>query len=251
MQEKVSADTLAKQADVANAADRALADLPEEYSRLGGGQRYVACAFYTSNYLPQVLSLKASLEAHGVNHYFKLYERAATWEATTRLKAAFVEHCLKKFPNKDILYVDADAVMRQLPTFLDTVNTDLALLFHPKKSKRSPSMRISLGTFFIRNTPGGHRFAELWASQEANSAYLTCDDDMIINVFDELVGVSMTVLPQTYYKIFDKPGENPVFEHFQASRGQFKWRRVIKKAKRRLTLIAIVAAISFGIYYFT
>jgi hypothetical protein len=237
--------------DASSASEGATAHLPDEYTWLGGGQRYVACAFYTSSYLPQVLSLKASLEAHGVNHYFKLYERAATWEATTRLKAVFVDHCLKKFPDKDVLYVDADAVMRQLPAFLDTVNTDLALLFHPKKSQRSPSMRISLGTFFIRNTPGGRRFAELWAAQEANAEYLTCDDDMIINVFDELVGVSMTVLPQTYYKIFDKPGEEPVFEHFQASRGQFKWRRVIKKAKRRLALFAVVAAIAFGIYYFT
>jgi hypothetical protein len=226
------------------------ATLPEEYAWLDGGQRYIACAFYTQNYLPQVLSLKASLEAHGVNHYFKLYERAATWEATTRLKAVFVDHCLKKFPDKDILYVDADAVMRQLPKFVETVTSDLAILFHPKKSPRSPTMRISLGTFYIRNTPGGRRFAELWAAQEANAAYLTCDDDMIINVFDQLVGVSMTVLPQTYYKIFDKPGEEPVFEHFQASRGQFKWRRVIKKAKRRLTLLAAVGAIAFAVYYF-
>lgn len=205
------------------------APLAEEYAWLEGGQTYVACAFYTPNYLPQLLSLKASLEAYGINHYFKRYDRAVTWEATTRLKAGFVRHCLAKFPDRDVLYVDADAVMRQKPAFIDTVKTDLSLLFHPVKGRRHPMMRISLGTFFIRNTPGGRQFADLWASQEAKAETRTCDDDMIIAVFDKLTGVSITVLPATYYKVFDQQGEAPVFEHFQASRGQVKIRDTMRR----------------------
>jgi hypothetical protein len=208
--------------------------LPEEYAWLSGGQGYVACAFYTPNYLPQLLSLKASLEAHGINHYFKRYERAASWEATTRIKAAFVQHCLGKFPERDVLYVDADAVVRKKPVFLDTVTTDLSLLFHPVKARRHPMMRISLGTFFIRNTPGGRKFADLWAAQEGKAGITTCDDDMIIAVFDKLTGVSMTVLPATYYKVFDQPGEDPVFEHFQASRGEVKIRNTVRKTLQKV-----------------
>ena len=207
--------------------------LSPEYAWLDGGQSYVACAFYTPNYLPQLLSLKASLEAHGINHYFKLYERAATWEATTRIKAQFVKHCLEKFPARDVLYVDADAVVRQHPSFIDTIKTDIALLFHPVKARRHPMMRVSLGTFFIRNTGGGRKFANLWASQEAIAKLTTCDDDMIIAVFDQLTGVSMTVLPRTYYKVFDQPGEDPVFEHFQASRGEVKIRNTVRKTLQK------------------
>ena len=40
----------------------------------------------------------------------------------------------------------------------------------------------------------------------------------------------------------------PVIEHFQASRGQFKWRRVIRKGTRILKAIAIVAALVAGWY---
>ena len=219
-------------------------ELPEEYKWLDGGQSYVACAFYTPNYLPQLLSLKASLEAHGINHYFKRYERAVSWEATTRIKAAFVRHCLDHLPQYDILYVDADAVVRQKPVFLDTVKTDLSLLFHPVQTRRHPVMRISLGTFFIRNTAGGRRFAQLWADQEAKAKLTTCDDDMIIGVFDQLTGVSMTVLPATYYKVFDQPGEQPVFEHFQASRSQVK----IRNTKRRMwQLTAWAVGIILGV----
>jgi hypothetical protein len=93
-------------------------------------------------------------------------------------------------------------------------------------------LRISGGTVFIRNTPGGRRFAELWKSAEKNCSTLTLDEDMIYMAFHDMAGVSIAVLPPSYYKIFDKPGVEPVIEHFQASRGQFKWRRVIRKAKR-------------------
>ena len=74
--------------------------LEEEYAWLEGGQPYVACAFYTPNYIEQITSLKRSLEAQGINHFFKRYQRGATWEATTRLKPVFVDYALKKFPEK-------------------------------------------------------------------------------------------------------------------------------------------------------
>jgi hypothetical protein len=225
--------------------------LPPEYLWTGGGQSYIACAFYTPNYLPQLLSLKASLEALGINHYFKQYERAATWEATTRLKAQFVKHCLERHPGHDILYVDADAVLRKRPEFVETVGTDVSLLFHPKATRRHPMLRISLGTFFIRNTPGGRLFAELWAAQEDLATQTTCDDDMIIGVFDKLTGVTITVLPATYYKVFDQPGEEPVFEHFQASRSQPKIRnrrrRAMQIAGWTVVGLAVAGAVAFGL----
>jgi hypothetical protein len=219
-----------------------------EHAWLEGGQSYVACAFYTPNYLPQLLSLKASLEAFGINHYFKLYDRAATWEATTRIKAQFVKHCLEKFPGRDVLYVDADAVLRQQPTFIDTIKTDMGLLFHPVKARRHPMMRISLGTFFIRNTEGGRKFATLWAGQESKAQLTTCDDDMIIAVFDQLTNVSITVLPRTYYKVFDQPGEDPVFEHFQASRGEVKIRNTVRKTLQKTAWAVGILAVGYLVW---
>ena len=69
---------------------RVQTELPEDYAWLEGGQRYVVCAFYTPNYLDQIQTLKASLEALGLNHYFKRYEPRGGWEANTRIKAEFV-----------------------------------------------------------------------------------------------------------------------------------------------------------------
>lgn len=216
-------------------------DLPDELARLEPGQSYVACAFYTPNYLPQVLSLKRSLEEHGIGFYLKRYERLATWEATTRLKPQFIVHCIDRFPGKDILYLDADAVVRRPLDFFDGLEADVSLLFHPMKIGRTHCLRLSGGTVFVRNTEGGRKFARAWAAQEEKCGPLTLDEDMIYMAFSELEGVTIAVLPQTYYKIFDRPGSEPVIEHFQASRGQFKWRRLIRKARRVGTGVAVVA----------
>ncbi len=214
------------------------ARLPEEYAWLQGDQSFVACAFYTPNYLEQVLSLKASLERLGINHYFRRYERGATWEATTRLKPVFVHHALERFPDKDVLYLDADAVVRRPLDFFDTVATDVSILFHHVRAGGTNYLRISAGTVFVRNTDGGRRFATLWKEAEQHCGPLTLDEDMIYMAFTDMAGISITVLPPSYVKIFDKPGEMPVIEHFQASRSQFKWRRLIRKARRAGLIVA-------------
>jgi len=219
-----------------------LSELPEEYVWLEGGQAFIACAFYTANYLPQILSLKCSLEALGINHYFKRYERAATWEATTRLKPVFVAHCLERFPNKDVLYLDADAVVRKPLDFFGSLQTDICILFDPTKLGGKSCLRIAAGTLFIRNTEGGRRFSRLWKDAERFCKPLTLDEDMIYMAFEDMSGITMTVLPPAYSKIFDKPGVEPIIEHFQASRGQFKWRRLIRRARRAGMMVGGAAA---------
>jgi len=208
--------------------------LPEEYVWTGGGQPYIACGFYTPNYLPQILSLKASLEAHGINHFLKRYDPRGGWEANTRMKPVFVCYCLEKFPGTDIVYLDADAVVRKPLAAFDAMTSDVTMLFHPTFEYGRWYLRISAGTLAIRNTPGGRRFANLWAAGEAKAKKTTVDEDMVYMAFDDMVGVSITVLPKDYYKIFDAPGSDPAIEHFQASRGQSK----IRKNRRRALQIA-------------
>ena len=219
--------------------------LPAEYSWLEGDQSYVACAFYTPNYMPQILSLKASLEKFGINHYLKRYDRLATWEATTRLKPVFVDHCLEKFPRLNVLYLDADAVVRQPMRFIDGLgdDVDISIAFQPLKVGRTNYLRISAGALFVRNNERGRTFARAWKDAEKDCTPLTLDEDMIYMSFDTLQGATVAVLPPSYYKIFDRPGVEPVLEHFQASRQQFKWRRLIRKARR----VGIGAAIAAGV----
>jgi hypothetical protein len=236
--------TAASAALPASGAVEGRARLPSEYAWLGGGQSYIACAFYTESYIPQITALKRSLEEQGISHFLKCYERLATWEQTTRLKPVFVDYCLKRFPDKDVLYLDADCIVRRPLHFFQDVSADVSMLFHPQKKGAMHYLRVSAGTLLVRNTPGGRKFAELWKGAEKNCRRLSLDEDMIYMAFADLAGVSIAVLPSSYYKVFDKPGCEPTIEHFQASRGQFKWRRVIRKAKRLGTVALFAAALA-------
>ena len=229
----MAGSTVAAGAELASESDRSETSLPEEYLWTGGGQPYIACGFYTPNYLPQILSLKASLEAQKINHFLKRYDPRGGWEANTRMKPVFVAYCLEKFSGTDIVYLDADAVVRKPLTAFETMTSDVTMLFHPTFEYGRWYLSISAGTLAIRNTPGGRRFANLWASGESKAKKTTVDEDMVYMAFDDMAGVSITVLPKDYYKIFDAPGTDPTIEHFQASRGQPK---ILKRRRRALQI---------------
>jgi len=220
-------------------------DLPEEYLWNEGGQPYLVCAFYTPNYLPQIASLKASLETHKINHFLKRYEPRGGWEANTRLKPVFVDYCLHKFPGTDIVYLDADAVVRKPLAAFGAMTSDVTMLFHPTYQNRKWYLRISAGTIAVRNTPGGRKFAALWKGGEAKATAATVDEDMVYMAFDNLAGVSITVLPRDYYKIFDAPGDDPTIEHFQASRGQFKIRKTVRKTLQKAGWTAAILGLLY------
>ena len=217
-----------------------IVDLPAEYSWLEGGQSYIVCGFYTPNYLPQILNLKASLEALGINHFIKCYEPVGGWEANTRLKPVFVDYCLHKFPDHNVVYLDADAVVRKVPAAFENMTTDLMMLFHPiwqgrrflMRASGKYFLRISAGTIAVRNSPGGRKFAALWKSGEADAKMTTVDEDMIYMAFHHLAGLTITVLPFDYAKVFDAPGSNATIEHYQASRGQFKIRKTMRRTRQ-------------------
>lgn len=226
-----------------------LVELPEEFHWLEGKQSYIVCGFYTPNYLAQITSMKRSLEKMGINHFVKRYERLDTWEATTRLKPVFIDYCLKKFPDHDILYLDADAVVRKPLSFFDTVTTDVCMAFHPIVQNRKHYLRISAGTVFCRNTEGGRRFAELWKAQESKAKPFTVDEDMIYMAFSDMKGISITIVPPEYYKIYDRSGVDPVIEHFQASRYQFKWPRFFRRARQIATVVTAIIVAVFLIWW--
>jgi hypothetical protein len=223
-------------------------DLPSEYLSLAGGQSYVVCAFYTPDYLRHVLVLKRSLENLGINHFFKCYDRAANWEATTRIKPAFIEECLARLAPRHVLYLDADAAVRQAPLFLDGVTTDVAVSTKPRKKRDSWHVRINPNTVYVRNTPGGRRFVQAWQQAERQCGAVAIDGDMLQIAVGNSPGLTFTVLPGVEGKTGSEQSD-VVFEQFHVSRGRFKWRGVLRKT-RRVAMVAGLAALLASGWYF-
>lgn len=224
--------------------------LPDEYRRLLRKQPFVVCAFYTPNYLPQILALKHSLEKHDLNHFLKLYPSQPTWEATTRLKAPFLLDCMTHFPNTNILYLDADAVVKKPPTHLNDITTDIALCVFNKPIKGKHCLQLSGGTVYIRNTEGARRFVSAWAAASKTCKSTATDEDAIHMAFSNLDTITISVLPPAFYKVFDNARmPDPIIEHFQASRSQIKHSKRLRSLKR-YSIIAVSFLAALGAAYF-
>lgn len=198
---------------------------------------YVACIYHTPNHAARAEMARASLVEFGIDHHIEERPSLGGWEANTRIKPEFIRHCLWRFPDKNVLYLDADAVVRAPLDFLNEITADVALTMRKCPKKGRPRLSISAGTVFVKNTPGGWRFVDAWIVAANRCGPFAVDEDMIYEAFRDLSGVSITPLPESYYAVFDRKGIVPVIEHFQESRNHFKWGRMGRVADRMAIML--------------
>lgn len=207
---------------------------------------YIVCAFYTENYSEEVQSLKSSLEKFNIPNYLKLYKSRGYWEANTRIKPEFLLECLNKYPEVDIVYLDADAVVRQPMILFENFEEDIGVFVCPEKS--GYSHRYLTGTLYLKNNILVRSFLQDWISAQKN-VLLKVDQDSFEVAISKNKQLSIKSLPSSYTKIFDRGDEKAVIEHFQASRKRIKLQKVIKRTRNILFLIFFILLISAFIYF--
>ena len=181
---------------------------------------FVVCCFYTSNYKTHADSLKSSLEKFELNYYFCEVEDAGYWEANTRLKPHFIEHCLNKFPEQAILYLDADAVVKKPLDYFNAVTVDVS--FFDTRGMAGMSHDYLASTLFFNNTAATKTLVQSWIDAQKNGKRIQVDQDsldMAMNEHrDDLV---FEPLSEGYIKIFDREAsdyEGEIYiEQYQAS----------------------------------
>ncbi len=199
---------------------------------------YVVCAFYTQSYREDALRLKESLEELGFDYYLRLYPDRESWERNTMIKPEFILACLEKFPDRDVVCLDADCVVRKPMPLFATLTTDLGIYFITKTGRyKTRFLRPLPGTLFVKNTETARSFLRHWRDAgNQDDSRLINDQDSFVQALQKTTGLSLTLLPPAYVKIFDKGGEDPIVEHFQASRDKPKWRARLHRM-RNLTFI--------------
>lgn len=220
--------------------------IAEEYSWLDGQQNYIVCAYYTPNYAAHASALKRSLEVLQINHYLKHYESRGSkkrdWHANTRIKPTFIAHCLDKFPEKHILYVDADAIVKQQLSLLDDIETDLAVCVKPIKTQ----LRIAVGTVFVRNSPGGRQLVKEWIGAESDCGPLDSDSNMLHIAVGRSEGVSLTILPPTYRTVEINAANEPVILHLSVTQHARQRKRYTKAVRQLWFSGGVTGLLVFG-----
>lgn len=214
----------------------------ERYSEGSGDGSFIACCFYTDNYAQEAEALRGSLEATGGAYFLKRYSSRGFWEANTRIKPEFLRDCLARFPGRNIVYLDADSVVRSPMVLFEDYPADLGVFKAPAGSGMSHPYLT--GTLFLRNTPTVQTFVQAWIDAQGGML-LGVDQDSFTAAMAGSPALQVGELPSSYVKIFDRGNETPVVEHFQASRRRVKLQRTLKKARNVLVWAGILGLIAW------
>lgn len=201
---------------------------------------FIVCAFFTEGYAAEAEQLRASLEQSGTPYFLKSFPSRGYWEANTRIKPEFLLDCLRRFPARDIAYLDADSVVRSRLDLFYHFDGDLGVFIAPADA--GMSHRYLTGTLYLRNTPAIHAFLEDWISAQ-NGMVLGVDQDSFTTAVDKHPELKISPLPESYVKIFDRGSATPVIEHFQASRRRVKLQRTLKKVRNALLAVLIIGGL--------
>ncbi|MBU5615884.1 hypothetical protein KPY62_01950 [Psychrobacter sp. TAE2020] len=222
---------------------------PLSFTNMEATDSFVVCCFYTDSYLNHALALKQSLDDFGLNYYFKQVDDAGYWEANTRIKPHFILQCLQQFPNKNILYLDADALVKKPLDYFNHITTDVA--FYKTKGMPGMSHDYLASTMYFSNTLNTIRLVEQWIEEQVDGKRTQVDQDSLDTAMEKLADtLSVEPLNPGYIKIFDKDYDGEIYiEQFQASRGQTKLKRQNIRIRNRIiggvALLVIIAIASY------
>ena len=187
--------------------------------------KYKIIAYHTNDelYNAQIKRLKASLA--GYNYYIQKIEPYNTWDDAVNYKPEFILKCLNSF-DCNLLYLDADAVVRSNPVLLDDIDCDLAVHHYPAD-------KLFAGTLYLRNCPEVKQLVIDWIAEMTRLGDCYLAEQTALDNIVSKSSLRVHELPPQYALIFDvmKKHGPAVIEHFQASRGDKKRGETIKRKR--------------------
>lgn len=209
---------------------------------------FIICCFYTDSYKDHALLLKDSLDTFGLEYYFKQVDDEGYWEANTRIKPHFILECLQKFPSKNVLYLDADALVKKPLDYFNDITADVA--FYKTKGMPGMSHDYLASTMFFNNTAATLILVKQWIAEQVDGKRTQVDQDSLDAAMEKLAdNLSVEALNPGYIKIFDKDYDGEIYiEQYQASRGLTKLKRKNIRKRNRIIGASIFIVAGFISY---
>ena len=173
-------------------------------------------------YQKEIEKLKQSLIKFDLDYDLEGIKPKGTWRANSNWCAWQVQKALKYYPGRDIVRVDADAIIQRYPSYFTDFDFDADIAACVWKASRlRPGGEFLGGTMYFANNERTRFIVDEWVKQsELTPTYR--NGDMLETIIQKnKEKIRFGKLPLAYCKIFDfmrNEVDEPVIEHFQASR---------------------------------
>lgn len=196
--------------------------------------KFIIVSYYTkgSYYKREALNLYASCELFNINSCIEEVKDQGSWQRNTLFKAQFIKVMLKRHENIAVVFIDADAKVRQDPELFNRINADVGVCY--RDYSKFPSMarkkgrELLSGTVYFKNNFNSWTVVNQWIMENKRNEG-TWEQKNLQKVIERNRGrVNIVEMPPQYCQIFDsmRTAGKPVIEHYQASR---KYRRRYNK----------------------
>jgi len=166
--------------------------------------------------------LRASLERHGLEHYIEAMDDRGSWHGNVHYKPVFIQACLERFPDRAVVYLDADIVVERYPELFDgygaETGCDLAVHYW---FRQEHGPQLFSDVIYLANTPGCREAVAAWIAEQEFHPDLPLPQANLQTVVERLAErIDIRRLPKTYCHIVGWTRRNPnrVIAHFLPGR---------------------------------
>lgn len=167
-------------------------------------------------YAEQVAQLVETLEKFHLEYVVVARDSTGNWERNCNLKPGGVSEIINKYPDRSIVWADADSRVCRYPELLMNMPDDVDIAYHLHRGHELISSLLYFGA-----TPKAKEIVKRWI-EKAKQYPTQWDQKLLWKVLVEMGDAITTVeLPQSYACIFDRHNlkeEEIVIKQLQYSR---------------------------------
>jgi len=183
---------------------------------------FIVCSYFTAGtgYEKEALNLEASIILNKIEPYFiQRISNLGNWRKNVFHKPKLIKMMMKKHPDLNIVFTDADSQFHSYPELFKKINADFACHFRNWHAKQG---ELLSGTLFVKNSNKMMKIIDEWIETDKHNHNVNQPQRNLERVIRKNSHkISIYRLPIEYCCIFDDENRRkirPVIEHFQASR---------------------------------